>query len=298
MNRAFTILRTAREARHLTLTDIADATLINIEHLRAIDEGREGSLPEAYMRAFMREYASLVGVDPQELMQIFDDERAEKPATKDGASERDDDTFLEAPPAFRPSDFTRRFLDSGQYTRTVVTLVGLAFAAIVSWNLFGAGTLPMKQIPFREVVKENEELAGIPPATHPSSRTKADSLATASASGDSLTLVGRTTDSVWVRMMIDDEAPKEYLFGPRAKVTWHGRSQILFFTIGNAGALELFLNGKSLGAAGKPGHVIQKLVISRKGIIIPGTEPPARRDSDASDEIGAMPVAPLEAPRQ
>jgi cytoskeletal protein RodZ len=75
VNRAFTILRTAREARHLTLTDIADATLINIEHLRAIDEGREGSLPEAYMRAFMREYASLVGVDPQELMQIFDDQR-------------------------------------------------------------------------------------------------------------------------------------------------------------------------------------------------------------------------------
>ena len=298
MNKAFTILRTAREERHLTLADIADATLINIEHLRAIDEGREGSLPEAYMRAFMREYAILVGVDPQELMQTFDDERAEKPATTNDESEREDDSLLSTPPAFRAADFTRRFLDSGQYTRTVVTLVGLGIAAVVSWNLFGAGTLPMKQIPFREVVKENEELAGIASAVRPSSRTEADSLATASASEDSLTLVARTTDSVWVRMMIDDEAPREYLFGPRAKVTWHGRSQILFFTIGNAGALELFLNGKSLGTAGKPGHVIQKLVVSRKGIIIPGTEPPARRDTDSSDEIGAMPVAPIEAPRQ
>lgn len=293
MNRAFTILRAAREERHMTLADIADATLVNIDHLRAIDEGRVGILPEAYVRAFMREYASLVGLDPQEVMQVFDEERGQQSAA-DGVGVASAPEVAPSPPERHPAAWTRRFLDSGQYTRTVVTLVTLGIAVIVSWNLFGTGTLRMKEISFRDVVKDNEAHSGITNAAGPSGRAMKDTLTDKVAAGDSLTLTARTTDSVWVRMMIDDEAPREYLFGPRAKITWHGYSRFLFFTIGNAGALELALNGKPLGPAGKPGRVIQKLVVTKTGITERGTEPPTARDTDAGNEINAMPVAPIE----
>jgi len=63
MSTVFDLLREAREQRQMTLADVADATLINVDHLRAIEQGRIDILPEAYVRAFMREYATVIGLD-------------------------------------------------------------------------------------------------------------------------------------------------------------------------------------------------------------------------------------------
>ena len=147
------------------------------------------------------------------------------------------------------------------------------------------------------MVRENEQRAGIGDEPTAPQAVPGDSLRAVRAGDDSLTLSARTTDSVWVRMMIDEGAPREYLFGPKEKVTWRGRSQFLFFTIGNGGAIELSLNGKALGPAGKPGRVIQKLVINRKGIAIPGSEPSIRKDdgpADSATEGNAAQDAPRE----
>ncbi|HTY00274.1 MAG TPA: RodZ domain-containing protein [Bacteroidota bacterium] len=293
MTEVFNMLRKAREERHLSLADVADATLINIEHLRAIDEGRIDILPEAYVRAFMREYASHVGLDPGEVMQLFDEERGVK-TTRIRASDEIMRPSSSGEAKRTGDEWSKHLVHAGEYTRTVVTLVGLAVAAIIAWNIFGRTGTSVKETPFRDVVRENEERAGV--STAPGTRAP-DSLRTAAAADDSLTLSARTTDSVWVRMMIDDTAPREYLFGPKAKVTWRGRSQFLFFTIGNGGAIELTLNGKNLGLAGKPGRVVQKLVVTRKGIVSSGTDISGRRDEgtpDSSTDNGA----PQEGPRE
>ncbi len=295
MPQVFHILRKAREDRHLTLADVADATLINIEHLRAIDDGRVDIMPEAYVRAFMREYASYVGLDPSDVMQMFDEERGLAPKRAEPAKEdtRSSVTSIESGAT---SDWSKRLVGSGQYTRTVVTLVGLAIAGVIAWNLFGTGGTSIRETPFRDVVRENEERSGPPPGPGPAGNVAGDSVRALAGKDDSLTLAARTTDSVWVRMMIDDTAPREYLFGPKARVTWRARSQFLFFTIGNAGALELTLNGKALGPAGKPGRVVQKLVITGKGILIPGSDVSVKKDEGPSDSA-AEGNAPQEGPR-
>ena len=54
MNVFFQELKRAREAKRLSLADIADRTLINIRHLEAIERGDTSILPETYVRAFIR----------------------------------------------------------------------------------------------------------------------------------------------------------------------------------------------------------------------------------------------------
>ncbi|HEX9007437.1 MAG TPA: helix-turn-helix domain-containing protein, partial [Bacteroidota bacterium] len=76
MSTACDLLREARKQHHLTLEDVADATLINIEFLRAIERGSLDVLPQPYVRAFMREYAAVVGLDPVLLMEKLDREQA------------------------------------------------------------------------------------------------------------------------------------------------------------------------------------------------------------------------------
>ncbi len=108
MSTAFDLLREAREQHHLSLSDVADATLINIDYLRAIEQGRLDVLPQPYVRAFMREYAGVVGLDPAALMQKLDRDQAAAaappPAPGEAAPEPEagrPDAGLEGVPAKR-----------------------------------------------------------------------------------------------------------------------------------------------------------------------------------------------------
>ena len=282
MSDVLDILRKAREERLLTLSDVADATHINIDHLRALDDGNINILPEAYVRAFLREYAVVVGLDPQIIMQAFDDQLHPHSGNEDS---RPIDSPSPIPSlTYEGTGDSRRIgVDAGQYTRTVVILVVLAISAIITWNIFGTGRGVHRGVPFRDVVKENEEHALGQSESEAHDTTTDGNRPAQGSAGDSLTLFARTSDSVWVRMMIDDTAPREYLFGPHEKVTWHGHSQFLFFSIGNAGALQLVLNGRALGPAGKPGRIVQKLVITKKGILPHENGNTARREAGTTE---------------
>lgn len=68
-------LRSAREARGLTLDDVAAQTRIPIRHLRAIEDGNWSELPAVtYTVGFARSYANAVGLDGAEVGRQVRDE--------------------------------------------------------------------------------------------------------------------------------------------------------------------------------------------------------------------------------
>lgn len=68
-------LREAREASNLTLDELQEATKIQKRYLKAIEEGNFHILPGSfYARAFIKEYASAVGLNANELLSEHDDE--------------------------------------------------------------------------------------------------------------------------------------------------------------------------------------------------------------------------------
>lgn len=71
-----TMLRDARIAKELELTDISEITHVRKEYLQALEEGRYGDLPEdIYARNFLRLYAQAVGLDDAKLLERFSRER-------------------------------------------------------------------------------------------------------------------------------------------------------------------------------------------------------------------------------
>ncbi|QFP77325.1 helix-turn-helix domain-containing protein [Deinococcus sp. AJ005] len=67
------VLREAREARGLTLRELAQTTAIRRDYLQALEEIQLGSLPEAtFARAYLRTYARELGLDPAPLLADFD----------------------------------------------------------------------------------------------------------------------------------------------------------------------------------------------------------------------------------
>lgn len=69
------ILREAREANDQSLDDIQEETKIQKRYLVAIEQDDFHALPgKFYARAFIKEYAQAVGLDPAEVLQGFDEE--------------------------------------------------------------------------------------------------------------------------------------------------------------------------------------------------------------------------------
>jgi cytoskeletal protein RodZ len=68
-------LKEAREAKNISLESLQESTKIQKRYLMAIEEGNMKILPgKFYARAFIKEYANAVGLDPDELLEEYKEE--------------------------------------------------------------------------------------------------------------------------------------------------------------------------------------------------------------------------------
>jgi len=61
-------LKKIRLERGVSIEDIHNATKIRIDFIEKLEEGDFGIVPKPYLRAFLREYAEVVGIDPEYVM--------------------------------------------------------------------------------------------------------------------------------------------------------------------------------------------------------------------------------------
>nr|WP_318540830.1 helix-turn-helix domain-containing protein [Terribacillus saccharophilus] len=75
-------LREARESKGMTLEDVQQRTKIQKRYLKAIEENNHSVMPgEFYTRAFIKEYAQTVGLNPDEVLEPKEQQQEETPAT-------------------------------------------------------------------------------------------------------------------------------------------------------------------------------------------------------------------------
>ena len=246
----FAELKRARELRKMSLADIAGATLINVRFLEALERGDTSILPEVYVRAFLREYAAAVGLDPAETLRQFDSERAPAASHRAAAPIPAPAPVPEAVAA--PLSAVESLLNRPGTVRLAGTAVAIVALLILLWNLVGpGGASDVGEIPFRSVVSEHEQR--LAPAPADPARI---------APADSMVLRAAVVDTVWMTVAADSAAPREYLFRPGARATWKARDRFSV-TIGNGGAVQFTLNDRALGVLGRRGSVLRNVLLSR-----------------------------------
>ena len=65
-------LKQTRLEKEISLMDISAETRISLKFLDAIEHGQFQILPQTYVRAFLREYAMMIGLDPNDIMQRYE----------------------------------------------------------------------------------------------------------------------------------------------------------------------------------------------------------------------------------
>jgi cytoskeleton protein RodZ len=241
--------RVAREARHLSLSDVSKELHVRLLYLQSIEREEWGSIGAAvYVGGFIRTYACFLGIDPQRAIADFKAScPAPDPATRYAASTAPSAASHKAPAASRASPWP---MVAGLVAFAWIAFVGYAYYRVQGNNRppFTAGVTATSAA---SAVAANAPAptASLTPALliKPSRRP---------LPAPSRTIELRLTDRSWLRVDVDGAKALEGIFPAGTRKYFHGRS--VYVRTGNAGGVEVVVNGKDEGTMGHQGDVVER----------------------------------------
>ena len=241
-------LQQAREARGLSLAQVASRTKIPLRQLSLLEAEDYGRLPQGiFVRGFLRASADVVGLDPDELIRQFQDETG-PPAPAPPPLEESRPVGVPPRPKVRLRIEPIRWAPAriGGWV-TAVVLVAVTVLAL-SW-VRNAPEQPVALEPAAAAAARTEPLSG--PQTQPVG-TMGRKPAAAAAADVALNL--RADRACWVSLTVDGERVVYRTLAPGEAVTAR-MGQQASLRVGDAGALRVSADGSVAPPLGKDGEV-------------------------------------------
>lgn len=233
-------LRKQREIREVTLKEIADATKISKRYLEALEQDDFVSLPApVFTRGFVREYARYIGLNSEEMASRYSQligappETSATPVTPASAKKPEGLPFIR---------IDRNF--------TVFAVLLVVFSAVMWW--LGTRQGESHQAP------PPAPTATVAPSVAPIVPTEPVVSSTAPAlSPDKLELDLKVLADTWVILQVDGQPALNQVLRSGETRKLEAENEIRFEVVGNAGGLELTLNGRAVPAIGPSGKVVR-----------------------------------------
>jgi transcriptional regulator with XRE-family HTH domain len=202
-------LKSARESRRLSLEEACGITKIQKQTLEAIEQDRvQESLDPVYARIFVKKYAAFLGLNAAAVADEYPTSPSLKPTLEEQA---------ETAPRLK------WLVPAGL---TLVALVGVGFLGYMAVDLFHN---LRQQRPLRTLAEIQSEPR--PKLLVPASKP--------------LKLTIQTTADVWLQVKADGDIIFQSVLAKGSRESWAAKKELELWT-GNAGAMQLSLNGKPL----------------------------------------------------
>jgi transcriptional regulator with XRE-family HTH domain len=232
------VLKEAREAKGLSLDSVEGEIRIRKKYLVALESDDYQVLPgQVYTRAFLRTYSRFLGLDVDALVTEFDKYNPRR------ASEAVTGSPLASVNGRKKPGYLGFLFVAG------VIILLVAFN-----SLYGLlrGEEPVPKVPPPGAnVEESREVS--PDDPEPDLRPDEDPLPPPAG----LDLVLQVTGGpCWMRVVVDGEEVFRNIASDGESLRFQGRETI-DLTLGNAGVVEVQLNGESLGVLGQFGEVVR-----------------------------------------
>jgi cytoskeletal protein RodZ len=274
-------LRTAREAKGISILQISSRTKIDPKFLSAIENADFEILPELYVRAFIKEFAQTIDLNPKEIIQKFDlaksgqterqptkehvvqhalqkEESQEKHEVKEENSitkaanvqqSREFDstqTAQKLPRDENPKNFLQSNLNIIIGVSVVIVAVLIFYFAIFYESSPAIITDQQEQTDIDNT--ERFEVKKHEPAP------LQDSIMTTPNISDSLRLSVQNSEQVWVKVVTDGRIVQQGVLLKNTTLNFKALKQF-GVSVGNAGVIKLFFNDKPVKNVGKPGEI-------------------------------------------
>lgn len=302
-------LKAARIKNNLTLKQLSGRTRIDIKFLEAIEEGNFSFLPEIYVKAFIKEYASVVGLNGDIILKKYEaakeglpiedvvedkyEGKTEQPAAETTGKK---EPLIEKPekvqedkqpvnkvevsnsqpmPVYDSTTHSQSKFQSGN--KNIYLIGGVIGGVLILFGLIyliffkSSSEIIVAEKPYDEVVAESQKRYEEKPSAVKDSSAN-DTTQNNYALSDSLNLLIQTTDTSWIKILIDNSKAEEFILFPNSQKSLKAGKDFKI-TFGRSSAIKLHLNGKPLAFNPKSKNVSNVLINSYGIEILEKTSP-------------------------
>jgi cytoskeleton protein RodZ len=232
-----TWLRRQREARQISLREVADRTKISLRYLQAMEDDRFEVLPApVFAKGFLREYARYVGLSPDEVVNHY--------------------LSVQQPQAIDGGDEGRRERPVGAgwprwLTLAAVVLLLLGMAVLLAflserWRQHRAGAAGEPRPPIVAPLATPVPPAPPVPAAAPSAP---------------LEVTVDFNQECWVEAVVDGGSRRAEMRWPGESMQIEAKQSVVFGKLGNPAAVDIQVNGFPYPLDKKHGEIIKDLKI-------------------------------------
>ncbi|HWR43092.1 helix-turn-helix domain-containing protein [Sporomusa sp.] len=237
------ILRAERVKRGLTIKDIESAISIRALYLDAIEEGNYSIIPgEVYLKGFIRNYATFLGLDPQQVMEVY---RQNKGQVTENVPNVNQEETIPVPPSSSGGGLTKWL--------TIAVVAAGVVAGLVWWSSGSEKTAPAPASPPPAAQQQPEQATQQQAAQSTSPIQSVSPVKPATK----VIVTAKYNAQCWTQIIADGKEIYEGTPKNGESFTWEATNK-LTAKFGNASAVDLVYNGSVVGKIGGSGEVVTK----------------------------------------
>ncbi len=257
-------LKSIRQEKGISLQQISNHTKIDIKFLQKIEEGDFNFLPEIYVKAFIKEYAQTLELDPNEIIKKFVDAKnklsdsrvSQQEESKIQVTKKEEESLepesIEkkykkefdveeyfSPELEYPENNQERISKKKYFLYTGIAVIFL----IAAYFLFiKSDPSIIEEIPYEDVMTDRYEIDS---STIEQKSVQMD---------DSLNLSITPLKLVWLKVLCDNKEVYKQM-APAEKILNFKAQKNFYVVVGNAGNVKMSLNNKPISQIGKSGEI-------------------------------------------
>ena len=230
-------LKRLRLKKNLTLEEVHKQTKIHLNVLKNLEEGQLTDMNPVFVKGFIKIYCRLLGADPASLIQTYDKVKI-IPHSQ-----------LKSPPPSLISGLKLKMSSIRPPSFNIIKkIVIIALCFLVIW------TVP-RLFRRRSAVSIQKQS----PAVGVESKKNLSSPA--------IKVTVRAKQDCWIKSTVDGKVIFQTILKKGRFESWTANKQIVL-SLGNAGGIELEINGKLFSPLGRRGQVIKRVLINKDGLKI------------------------------
>ncbi len=254
-------IREAREKRKISQKDASRETNINLSYIQAMEEGSTTFLPRVYIKNYYKMYATYLKIDINDSDLMIED-------TKENVKVIDDDLQKQISQIKKTAEVKKnnqflsfindryKLINRTNLINTVIFIsIILVIIVVFYFTLFYDST-DKKSISTQDLQQVTNERAN-------HLDTNSGLIYTQTGL---IKLEARASDSVWIKINIDDKRNEEVILLTNTARSWAAENYFVI-SLSRAGAVELWRDGLLLPPLGGPYSKINELKITKDSII-------------------------------
>ncbi|MFA5155839.1 MAG: RodZ domain-containing protein [Candidatus Omnitrophota bacterium] len=270
-------IKKARLEKGLTLEDVHRKTKIHLNVLKSIEEGSLVNFNPVYIKGFLKIYCKFLGVE-------YSDSGISAKTTAPVAARPTQEKHKPSLPAVNVPPLLTEAVKFIRGKSKQILFTGLIIIAIIGLFKFGkfinlkirqmpkkpAAVKPVQRQPLKQE-KKKETTAAKPakaekPAAAAAAAPKPQKPEDNAAAGIRLGI--RAKEDCWTQVKIDGKTVFQSILKKGRFENWQAKNKIEL-SLGNAGVVELEVNGKFISSLGRRGQSVKNILITKDGLTTP-----------------------------